>query len=431
MSSAALGVGLLGLGVVGGGVATTLQERSELLASQAGGPIDLRRVLVRDLGRPRPTSLAPGLLTTSPADLLEDPGIAVIIEAMGGEEPACSLVREALERGKHVITANKEMVAKHGQGLLALAARREVEFRFEASVGGGIPLIAALRQSLLANRITGVRAIINGTTNYILSRMAAEGLDFQQALSAAQELGYAEPDPRLDIEGVDACYKLAILASLAFHRPVEPGEVHCEGITHLTARDFRHARELGYAIKLLAIAREEGGRLQVRVHPVFLHEHVLLAKVDGVFNAIEVEGDLVGQVIFYGRGAGPGPTASAIIADLLEVARRVRLGQGSDHLAGWQRQVGMLPMDELETRYYLRMSVADRPGVLAQIARVLGDHEISIASVLQKEVDETAQTAEIVIMTHLARERSFQAALAELHTLDVVTEIGTYVRIEG
>ncbi|MBI2911755.1 MAG: homoserine dehydrogenase [Chloroflexi bacterium] len=431
MSSAALGIGLLGLGVVGSGVAATLQERRELLATQAGGPFELRRVLVRDPGRPRQASLAPGLLTTSPADLLEDPGIAIIVETMGGEEPTCSLVREFLERGKHVITANKEMVAKHGQALLALAAMRDVDFRFEASVGGGIPLIAPLRQSLVANRITGVRAIINGTTNYILSRMAAEGLDFHQALAAAQELGYAEPDPRLDVEGVDACYKLAILASLAFHRPVEPGAVHCEGITRLTARDFRHARELGYAIKLLAIAREERDRLQVRVHPVFLHEQVLLAKVDGVFNAIEVEGDLVGQVIFYGRGAGPGPTASAIIGDLLEVARRVRLGRGGDLLAGWQRQVAMLPMDDLETRYYLRMSVADRPGVLAQIARVLGDNEISIASVIQKEVDETAQTAEIVIMTHLARERSFQTALADLRTLDVVTEIGTYVRIEG
>ncbi|HLZ70611.1 MAG TPA: homoserine dehydrogenase [Dehalococcoidia bacterium] len=427
----AIGIGLMGLGTVGGGVAEILTERAEVYARRVGRPLRLRAVLVRDGTKPRRTSIDRGLISTDPRRILDDDAIQIVIEAMGGEHPALEYMTEAIERGKHVVTASKEVMAKHGPRLLALAHEHGVEILYEASVGGGIPLIAPLKRDLLANELTNVRAIINGTTNYILTRMSNEGSDFAVALAAAQNLGYAEPDPTADVEGIDAAYKLAILASLAFRSEVHPDQVYREGITRLTARDFRYAQELGYAIKLLAIGRRSDGGLEARVHPAFVPADAPLAKVDGVFNAVQLEGDLLGAVLFQGRGAGSMPTTSAVVADVIDLART--LAQGGAEPAPHVRDLPCLVrgMEAVRTRYYIRIQVADQAGVLAQITRILGEgYGISIASVIQKETDEAAQTAELVIMTHEAVEASMQKALGELRQLAVVAAIGNVIRVE-
>ena len=423
-------IGLMGLGTVGCGVADILYKKAEAIARQVGCSLQIKRLLVRDPNKTRPIQLDPNLLTTEANDIIDDPEIEIIIEVLGGEFPAVDYIRRSIAQGKHVVTANKEVIAKHGPELLQLAQQAKVDILYEASVGGGIPLIAPFKRSLLANEISSIHAIINGTTNYILTRMAREGTDFRVALKQAQELGYAEPDPTNDIEGIDAAYKLAILATLAFHVPVRPHDVYSEGVSRLAPRDFRYAKELGYEIKLLAIAKNKDSTIQVRVHPAFVPEDLILAKVDGVFNAILVDGDLVGKVLFYGRGAGSMPTSSAIISDTIDLAQDIYLGV-SDRPRLWLDTVKTIQnMSEITTRYYMRMNVADRPGVLAQIAKTLGDNKISIASVIQKETDEKAGTAEIVIMTHPALESSVREALKEVERLDVVQEIGNFVRVE-
>ncbi len=428
-----IGIGLMGLGVIGGQVARVLTDKAEILAEQVGCPLILRKVkvLAPDLTRPQAMEMDSQLFTTDADEFFAEPEIDIVVEAMGGENPALQYLKRALSAGKRVVTANKEVMAKHGVELLALAQEHNVELRFEASVGGGIPLIAPLQYEFVANKISGIYAIINGTTNYILTRMARDGVDFSSALTRAQELGYAEANPRNDVEGIDATYKLAILSSLAFQSQVRPGDIHCEGISRLSARDFRYARELGFAIKLLAIAKRSNHSIEVRVHPVFIPEDSLLAKVDGVYNAILVEGDLVGQVLFYGQGAGPLPTSSAVISDIVSEARDIVLNVGSRFQVKLDSGALIKPMSEIKTRYYLRLNVADRPGVLAQITKVLGDHQISISSVIQKEADSAAQTAEIVIMTHPAQEKAMQQALEELKHLAVVKEIGNFVRVEA
>jgi len=413
-----IGIGLMGLGVVGGQVARVLTDKAEVLAGQVGCPLILRKVKVlpQDLTRPQAREMGSQLFTTDADEFFAEPDIDIVVEAIGGESPAFQYLERAISGGKHVVTSNKEVIAKHGAELLALAQQHGVGLRYEASVGGGIPLIAPFQHELVANKISGIYAIINGTTNYILTRMAREGIDFSFALSSAQELGYAEPNPKDDVEGIDATYKLAILASLAFHTQVRPQDIHCEGISRLGSRDFRYARELGFAIKLLAIAKQSDKSIEVRVHPVFIPEDSLLAKVDGVYNAILVEGDLVGKVLFFGEGAGAQPTSSAVIADVVSVAQDIVLGVGNR--AGWRLEPGKVikPMSEIETRYYLRINVADHPGVLAQISKVLGDHLISIASVIQKETDVVAQTAEIVIMTHPLRKKQCSRLSESWHT---------------
>ena len=426
-------VGLLGLGVVGSGVASILTQKAESYARELGCPLELARVLVRNPDEERAFAVDPALLTTDAAAILDDPQIEVVIEVMGGREPAHQYIREALRAGKYVVTANKEVMARHGSSLLTLAQERGVDVLYEASVGGGIPIIAPLKRDLLANEIVALAAIINGTTNFVLTAMSQEGRDFGEALAQAQALGYAEADPASDIEGTDAAYKLAILASLAFHGEVRPDQVYREGIVGLVARDFRYAQELGYVIKLLALARRDPGSqdVQVRVHPALLPEGEPLAKVDGVLNAVQVEGDLMGRALFEGQGAGALPTTSAVVADLLDAAHRVVSGVRERLFWRGEAALRIVPMGELRSRYYLRMSVTDRPGVLAQIAQVLGDGEISIAYVLQKEADERAQTAEIVLMTHESKEASMQQALQELRMLPVVAEIGTFLRVEG
>ncbi len=442
-----IGVGLIGLGVVGGGAARALIDRREYFARQVGASLVVRRAAVRDLGKPRSVDLPAGVLTDNVQSVVGDPAIDIVVEVMGGEEPAGSYIRAALAAGKHVVTANKELMAKSGPELLAIAHGKGLDIMFEASVGGGIPLIAPLRRDLLANRITSIRAIINGTTNYIVTSMTREGAaadalrsqgiepisvgGFAEALAAAQQLGYAEPDPTNDVEGYDAAYKLAIMASLGFRTRVSPAEIHTEGITRLTAQDFRYAHELGYVIKLLAIAERTDGGIVARVAPVFLHQDEPLAKVDGVYNAVQIVGDLTGTVLFQGRGAGAEPTSSAVVADLLDLAHGIVLGNQERKYWAPEGDIPVLGLDALETRYYVRVTVSDKPGVLAQIAQGLGDHGVSIAAVNQKEANADEQTAELVIMTHRAREGAMQAAIRDIKALPVVTQVSSFLRVEG
>ncbi len=424
-------IGLMGLGVIGGGVARVLIQKAAAFSGQLGVPVVLSRVLERDLPKADALSLDRALVTASGEEFFAEPDVDIVIELLGGENPAYEYIKWSLEMGRYVVTANKEVMAKHGPELLALAQKKGVDILYEASVGGGIPIIAPLKRDLLANDITAISAIINGTTNYILTRMSRDGQDFAEALRQAQSLGYAEADPTNDIEGIDATYKLAILASLAFHAEVTPDDVYREGITGLAAKDFRYAQEMGYAIKLLAVGKKEDKKIQVRVHPVLLAETEPLAKVDGVLNAVQVEGDLVGRAMFQGPGAGSLPTSGAVMADVLNAAHS--LTHGGCEPIRWPRRRGLSlkPMADVRTRYYMRMTVTDRPGVLAQIANVLGRHQISIATVIQKEADEEAQTAEIVITTHQAQEKAVQTALKKVAALEVVPEIGGFIRVEG
>ena len=425
-----VGIGLLGMGVVGGGVASVLGDKSALLAKLAGAPLKLQGALVRDLSRQRAAILRDGALTTNADDILDNPDVDIVVEVIGGEQPALDYILKSISLGKHVVTANKEVMAKHGAKILTHARKHGVQVLFEASVAGGTPIIAPLLRDLVANEVVSINGIINGTTNYILTKMAQEGQDFGVALAAAQELGYAESDPTNDVEGIDAAYKLAILSTLAFRARVSDADVYSEGITHLTAQDFRYASELGYAIKLLAIASNTDGAVHVRVHPAMVRSDVMLAKVDGVLNAIEVQTDLAGRVLFHGRGAGDMPTTSAVLADVMDIARNLVSGVKAPPLPSLTADVHISPMDALETKYYMRMNVVERPGVFAQILKVLGDLDISIASAIQKETDDAARRAEIVLMTHRAKEASVQSALKAIDKLQVVNEIGSLIRVE-
>ena len=429
-----LNVGLLGLGVVGGGVAAALLDQADLLAGKAGRPLILKKALVRDTAKPRDAAVPAALLTANPEEILADPDIGLVVEVIGGVDPAARYLQAALAAGKHVVTANKEVIAKHGPELLALARQNQVNLLFEASVGGGIPILGCLLDQLRANQFHSLRSIINGTTNYILTRMADDHAGFRQALAEAQERGYAEADPTNDIEGHDAVYKLSIMAALAFHRRIAPENIYRQGIAQLEPQDFRYASELGYAIKSLAIATLENGALQARVYPALLPRESMLAKVDGVYNAVEIAGSQCGRVLFHGQGAGRGPTTSAVIGDIIAIARRPDnapppdSGEGAETAPDSQCRIQSIA--ELVCKYYLRLNVTDGPGVLAQIAQILGQQNISIAAVLQKDTDPIAQTAEIVITTHPARESSVQQSLQLLADLAVVQQISNLLRIE-
>jgi len=430
MPSQDLNVGLMGLGVVGGGVAAVLQEQGDAISRKIGRRIQLKKVLVRDPRRPRSAQVPEGMITTNPEEILADPEIQAVVEVMGGTNPAARYLRAALAAGKHVVTANKEVMAKEGPELLALAQRHNVHLLFEASVGGGIPIIGCLTNQLLANEVRSVRGIINGTTNYILTRMAYQHASFPQALKEAQDRGYAEADPTNDVEGIDAAYKLSVLAYLAFQQRVPPENIYREGISRLEVQDFRYAQELGYAIKSLAIANAADGAVQARVYPALVPVDHMLAKVDGVYNAVEVEGSLCGRVLFHGMGAGREPTTSAVVGDLVEIARRMN-GSGPPPLVAPREQAwAVKPIDDLYSRYYLRLNVSDQPGVLAQIAHILGDRQISIAAVVQKDTNPAEQTAELVITTHTAREASVQQAMKQVSDLGVVRQVSNLLRIE-
>jgi len=425
-----IGVGLLGLGVVGCGVAEVLVTKADSLAEQVGLPLVPKKVLVRGVNKRRPIKLGPDLLTDHSEEILAHPEVDIVVELIGGEHPARGYIEQAISNGKHVVTANKEVIAKHGYELLSLARKHNTDLRYESSVGSGIPLISSFQQDLAANKISSIHAILNGTTNYILTRMALEGLDFASTLKKAQELGYAEADPTNDIEGIDASYKLVILSNLAFRAKFVPKDVYCEGIANITARDFIYAREFGYAIKLLAIANRDEDEVEMRVHPAFIPRDSQLAEVNGVYNAVQVETDLAGKLVFYGEGAGALRAASAVIGDILAIARNIYRGVNNVPDLKLDQGVIVKPMSELKTRYYLRLNAPDRPGVLAQISKVLGDNSISISSVIQKESDLAAQTAIIVIMTYPAEEKGMQKALNQLRQLPVVNEVSNFIRVE-
>ena len=430
MNSGSLGIGLLGLGNVGGGVAQALINNSELLSEKAGINLELRKVLVRDIHKPRLVDLNSDLLTTNWKDLFADPNVNLIVELIGGEIPAKKYIELALSKGKHVVTANKELIAKYGQELLALAQDSKVNLLFEGSVGGSIPIISALTRDLSANRIDVIRAIINGTSNFILTAMSENNMDGERALELAQKLGYAESDPRNDVEGIDAAYKLAILASLAFQSKIAPHQVYTQGISTLEPKDFQYARELGYAIKLLAIAKCELEEIEVRVHPVLIPLNHILAKVSGAFNAIELEGNLLERTLFYGLGAGQGPSASAVLGDILEIGRKISTLSQPMKFNELEQFPKIIPIEELKTRYYFRLNISDQAGVLAQITKILGDLGISIASVIQKDSNPTAGTAEIVITTHISKEKSVLGSLSLLKELEMVEKVNNIIRIE-
>jgi homoserine dehydrogenase len=423
-----IGVGLLGLGTVGRGVYRILNDNKAGIEQKVGVPIVIKKILVRDTSKDRGMELNKGLLTTNISDLLDDPEIDIIVEVLGGVDQALEYALRALERGKSLVTANKDMVALHGKRLFEAADLNSRDLFFEASVAGGIPIIKPLKECLAANRITQLIGIINGTTNYMLSRMSKEGLGFQEALREAQSQGYAEADPSSDVEGYDAARKLTILASIAFNTRLRLDQVYVEGITRVTAEDIEYAANLNYVVKLLAIAREGSDGVEVRVHPALLPKNHPLASVNDVYNAIFVTGDAVGDVMFYGRGAGELPTASAVVADVMNAARNlVRNVPGMISCTCFEEKP-VKPMGLTIAKYYIRINVADKPGVLASIAFIFGKHEVSLASVIQQT---SGEYAELVLITHKVLEKNLQDALLEIKELSVVNEVSNVIRVEG
>jgi homoserine dehydrogenase len=427
-------IGLLGLGTVGSGVVKILNAHRPELEERAGCRLALRAVADTEMTRPREgIDLASLPLTPDAASVLDDPSIQIVIELVGGLEPARSFILRALQNGKHVVTANKALLAHHGVELFDEARRRSAMLGFEAAVAGGIPLIRAVKEGLVANRILSVFGIVNGTSNYILSKMTDEGLDFSVVLKEAQAKGYAEADPTLDVEGMDSAHKLQILATLAFRTWVNLKDIYTEGVTAITPQEIANAAELGYRIKLLAIAKAGDWGLEARVHPTMIPQSSPLAAVSGVFNAVFITGDAVGDLMFYGRGAGQMPTASAVWSDVMEIARRLAHGAPALSLelpAAAAHPLPLRPMDEIRSAYYLRVMALDRPGVLSRVAGVLGAHQISIASVIQKG-RAAAEAVPVVMMTHEAREHDMRQALAAIDRLDVVAPPTLMIRVEG
>ena len=427
-----IGIGLLGFGTVGVGVVKGLQENGEMIAERLGVKPVLRGIADIDLVSDRGVTVDPGLLSTDAAALIDDPAVAVVVELIGGTGVARELVKRALELKKPVVTANKALLAEHGAELFGLAEAQQTDIYFEASVGGGIPIIRALREGLAANRIESIYGILNGTCNYILTRMEREGLAFDDVLAEAQAKGYAEADPGLDIDGLDTAHKAVILASLAhgFHVPMDA--VHVEGIRGLAEIDIQYALDFGYRIKLLAVIKASAGQVEVRVHPTLVPLDHVLASVHGVYNAVMVHGDLSGDTLYYGRGAGQNPTASAVLGDVCDVVRNLQ--SGSPHrlpaVARVASPAGLRAMADVETRYYIRLAVEDEPGVMSRFSTVLGAHGISIASVLQKEVNETGALVPVVVLTHRVAERELTAAVAEIDAAGITGAPTVWYRIE-
>jgi len=426
-AAAELGVGLIGAGTVGAEVADRLLTWAPALRRRAGAGLELRRVAVRDVGKTRPR-VPPELLTADPHQVIDDPGIDIVVELAGGEEPARSWLERAIRARKHVVTANKVVMAAHGPELLELAGEMDVDVYFEAAVGGGIPLISTFKVDLAANQLERVTAIINGTTNYMLCRMAADGSTFAQVLADAQREGFAEADPTADVDGHDAAAKLAIMASIAFGARVHPRAVYCEGIRAVQPVDFRYARELGYAIKLMASAERTPRGVEARVHPCMVPLSHPLAVVDGVHNAVFIEGDLVGEVLLQGLGAGARPTTSAVIGDLIDLARSIQR-QVRNRAPFTFDDIAVVPMDEVTTRAYFRCRVADRPGVLAQIFTVFGEEQVSISSAIQKEVFEGEASAEFVVTTHPAPDAALRRTRQRIAALEPVRAVSSFIRV--
>lgn len=424
-------IGILGCGTVGSGVVHALLVRKGLLAKRSGVELVLKQVVTKSPSAKRLLKIPRSLLSSSVDKVLNDPKIDIVVELIGGIHPAKKYILRALRSGKHVVTANKALLAEEGAALFAAANKAGRELYFEASVGGGIPIIKAIREGFISNHIESLYAIINGTSNYILTQMSQEGLEFRQALAQAQEGGYAERNPALDINGNDAAHKLAILCWLAFGRPIPLNQIYTEGISRITANDLRYARALGYSVKLLAIGKQERGKIEARVHPTLIPEEHLLASVKGVYNAIYLRGDMVGESLLYGRGAGQMPTASAVLSDLVDLARNVahsvpqRMSASLSNVSS----LGVKPMSEVRLRYYIRILAEDKPGVLAQVAQILGKHQISIASVIQQEKIHS-HLLPVVMMTHQAVEKEMRGAIRQIDQLKSIRGKSLVVRVE-
>lgn len=424
-----IAVGLLGCGTVGGGVWKVLNNNKEIIQKRVGVEIRVTKVLEKDVEKAKAAGVPEDIIVNSLEDVINDENIDIVVEVIGGTTISAEFIKKALMAGKSVATANKDLLAQDGEELLRLAGENNVDLLFEASVGGGIPIIRPLKECLTANKIETIYGIVNGTTNYMLTKMSAEGSNYSDVLAEAQAKGYAESDPTSDVEGYDAARKLAILASIAFNTRVSFKDVFVEGITRITARDIMYARELNYSVKLLAIGKEVDGKVEVRVHPTFIPLNHPLASVNDVFNAIFIRGDAVGDVMFYGRGAGELPTASAVVGDVIDAARNI--------LKDCRGRLGCSCFDnktlkdigDTRTKYYVRMKVLDRPGVLAAIASVFGNQEVSLASVIQKR--NIGQVAEIVWVTHDVLEKNIQDALKIIGGLSIVEEISNVIRVEG
>ncbi len=428
-------VGLLGLGTVGGGTATVLKRNAEEIARRAGRGIVIDYAANLDLSRAAELGLSDVRLTTDAFNVVNDPEIQIVVELIGGYTVARDLVLQAIRNGKHVVTANKALIALHGNEIFAAAQEHGVMVAFEAAVGGGIPVIKAIREGLAANRIEWLAGIINGTGNFILTEMRDKGRDFGDVLAEAQALGYAEADPTFDVEGIDAGHKLTILSSIAFGIPLQFKQTYTEGITRITAEDVTYATELGYRIKHLGIARRTEKGIEQRVHPTMIPHRRLIANVDGVMNAVLVKGDAVGPTLHYGAGAGAEPTASAVIADLVDVTRVLTSDPNNrvPHLAfqpSTLADTAILPIEEVETAFYLRMCAVDRPGVLADVTRILGDRQISIEAFIQKEPTSGANKVDIIMLTQRVREGNMNEAIAAIEALDSICSQVTRIRVE-
>ena len=429
----AVNIGILGFGTVGSGTARILVENSELIKERLGFPLTLKKIADLDIRKDRGIKLGKDILTTDARQVTDAPDIDIVVELIGGLGIAKELLLRAIKNGKHVVTANKALLAEHGQEIFGAAKKYGVSLGFEASVGGGIPIIKALGEGLIANRINYVYGIVNGTSNYILTKMTNEGMEFSTVLKEAQELGYAEADPTLDVGGADSAHKLTILASLAFGIPLSYEEVYTEGITGITPLDIAFASELGFKIKLLAIAKAEGGKVELRVHPTMLPKDYLISQVDGVMNAIYVNGRETGDTLYYGRGAGDMPTGSAVVSDMADIARLVMSGAPakSGLSVSKSSRMGIRPMDEVESMYYFRFYALDQPGVLSKISGVLGENNISIASVIQKGRKE-GEAVPLVILTHKAVEKNVRRALKKINSMRAVaTGKNCLIRVEG
>ena len=435
MSIKPINVGLLGIGTVGGGTFTVLQRNAEEIARRAGRPIRIVVVADKNVELAKKVTGGACRVTDDAFSVVSDPEVDIVIELIGGYGVAKELVLKAIANGKHVVTANKALLATHGNEIFKAAQDKGVMVAFEAAVAGGIPIIKAVREGLTANRIEWIAGIINGTTNFILSEMRDKGLSFDTVLKEAQRLGYAEADPTFDIEGVDAAHKITILAALAFGIPMQFDKAYIEGISKLDAIDIKYAEQLGYRIKLLGITKRTPEGVELRVHPTLIPSKRLIANVEGAMNAVVVQGDAVGATLYYGKGAGAEPTASAVIADLVDVTRMHTADPLNrvPHLAFQPNAISdlkILSMDEVQTSYYLRLRVQDKPGVLADITRILADEQISIDAVIQKEPEEGEEQTDLIMLTHLTREKRINAAIVKIEALGVVAGKVTKLRLE-
>jgi homoserine dehydrogenase len=433
MKNRDINIGIIGFGTVGAGTAKILMKRHKELQAQLGVSLNVKNIADLDTKTDRGIKLPRGVLIKDAHKILDDPDIDIVVELMGGINPAKEFILEAIKKGKHVVTANKALLAEKGQEIFRAAKRQCVSVGFEASVAGSIPIIKVIRESLIGNKIGNIFGIINGTANYILTKMTEEGVDFGSTLKEAQELGYAEADPTFDIEGIDSAHKLAILAALAYGLPISLKKIYTQGITEITPLDIGFASEFGFKIKLLAIAKPSGKEVELRVHPTMVQESMPIASVNGVFNAIYVEGDATGAGLYYGKGAGDMPTGSAVVSDISDIARNIRAG-AADRMQSFdisgRSGLNVKKMEDVSTCYYLRMSAIDKPGVLSKISGILGDNNISIESMIQKG-RKKEKAVSMVLMTHEAREKDMMKALKEIKKLRVVSGKPLYLRVEG